>query len=1103
MKFGKYLEARQLELPEYNSHFIDYKSLKKLIKQLAVPLSQVPSSDHTNLDDIDEATIYERLQENKASFFFKLERELEKVNSYYVEKEADLRIKFDILESKYRAYKNRSQLTSKQSVSYKNIHAGFKKFQKDLTNFEQYIQLNRTGFSKVLKKWDKRSHSHQKEFYLATVVSVQPIFTSNEVSKLNDGTSNILMQLDDVSNDETSTYYSNDRSVSNSAIFGTSPGDTLMKISLCHPSSQTVESIDPGSSAFINTDIEIENWYMEIVNISKLRDDHKKFGLLREFYSTKIEKAINETIPQSRIDKNLILKECLTKLFLLLVSSSSVDDISLHVFYNTTKENIDLSYCDEDDQVFSRRNVFHEAANCSSQSRIFVIREASLGTTVQSSTWSSLTRDTLKSLLNAQDLYLRTPLHYAAELGKVEFVSLLLDSGMLDSVDILDNHSQTPLVLAIINNHIEVVRKLLIDGHATPFPQINEYSKPQFAPLIIACYHNNYDVAKLILEMGGAELSEVHDAEGLGTLHIVAKEGGNAQLIELLVRHGADPNGVDNFNTWTPIFYAIQEGHADTVQELLKNGARLDITDEDNLGPIYYAIWEGHVTVLNVLLHNISAENENRHTNISATPIRLTISERMSPTSSLQDIPDFALPPPIIPLLKYGHNFLEKKIFVKLTLKTGGASVQLNKDDEMILSAPGRITLTSNLADVIPRNIILPIAEEEEGEVVFQIDTTEDFSIDFEVFPAFGTRIIAKTTAMSSVFNSRLANGTATATASLPLFDARLTNVGTLSFDYQVILPYSGKPLEVTKYETYWKSTTSSNIDLAKDGHQIVTSSSLCGSFVNIMVCPLIDGTLVAAPCLYFNTHDVKMFLSDLTKEKLEKLCGYKLNVVPDIADKEELKKHLSSSIFIFSDLLKKIPLSVQLEIQVCFPTTQEITGIPVNICPFLDINEFIDRILLSTFEHVRDLRHSGQHIRPIVFSSCNWQACTILNWKQPNFPVLFHMKGLRKEGNHFVRDTPHSLKDLAIDEKRIDFSDNKSRCLHEIVRFAVNNNLLGIIIPYDLLKICKPLISSIREHGLFLIGSCERNDEEALSDDNINGFHVDSELNFTGNVDM
>lgn len=132
--------------------------------------------------------IHQRLQENKAAFFFKLERELEKVNGYYLARESDLRIKFNILHSKYKDYKINGKLNSNQATSFKNLYAAFKKFQKDLRNLEQYVELNKTGFSKALKKWDKRSQSHDKDFYLATVVSIQPIFTRDGPLKLNDET---------------------------------------------------------------------------------------------------------------------------------------------------------------------------------------------------------------------------------------------------------------------------------------------------------------------------------------------------------------------------------------------------------------------------------------------------------------------------------------------------------------------------------------------------------------------------------------------------------------------------------------------------------------------------------------------------------------------------------------------------------------------------------------------------------------------------------------------------------------------------------------------------------------------------------------------------
>lgn len=44
------------------------------------------------------------------------------------------------------------------------------------STFQQFIEINATGFRKILKKWDKRSKSTTKELYLARQVDVQPVF---------------------------------------------------------------------------------------------------------------------------------------------------------------------------------------------------------------------------------------------------------------------------------------------------------------------------------------------------------------------------------------------------------------------------------------------------------------------------------------------------------------------------------------------------------------------------------------------------------------------------------------------------------------------------------------------------------------------------------------------------------------------------------------------------------------------------------------------------------------------------------------------------------------------------------------------------------------
>lgn len=115
-------------------------------------------------------------------------------------------------------------------------------------------------------------------------------------------------------------------------------------------------------------------------------------------------------------------------------------------------------------------------------------------------------------------------------------------------------------------------------------------------------------------------------------------------------------------------FYAVRSGHSEVITELLKHNARLDIEDDNGHSPLFYALWESHVDVLNALLQrplNLPPAPLNEINSQSSTQRLNTID--LTPNNDkfdldIQDsIPDFALPPPIIPLRKYGHNFWRKK----------------------------------------------------------------------------------------------------------------------------------------------------------------------------------------------------------------------------------------------------------------------------------------------------------------------------------------------------------------------------------------------------------------------------------------------------------
>lgn len=1201
MKFGKYLEGRELELPEYAGYFMDYKALKKLIKQLSLPSGDVLlNTNNVNSanfpvreNPFQDPNSYKRLQNNKASFFFRLERELEKVNSFYLQKESDLKIKFNILYSKYVNYRSNGKLNSRNSLTFKSIYGRFIKFQKDLISFEQYVELNKTGFSKALKKWDKRSHSQDKDFYLATVVSVQPVFTRIDISKLNDETLNILMELNDLqnnntTNDDSSTNLENGRPVlpngtpstvmSNRTPFIDSFKNDLSPMNFTTPSEALVMTPNVVNS-YIDFDSEIEEWYLELLNISKLKDNDRRKENLETFYNNKIRpffNNFNELSQDSKYVYNQTIIDLLSKLFLLLVGSK-MKDSDLEIFYSTIKSMIDLGYLEDDDQIYSKKNILHQATHCLSDSREFVIREV----------LKTLSEDTLRILVNAVELHKRTPLHFAAELGKLSCVQLLLSvKGIDHTINSIDDDYDSPLVLAIKNNHIDIIYELL-KNHVVLKSLISPENF-QFSPLLVACKYNNFKATQIILDIfkaNGIDINTVVNTEGLGPLHVTCRlTDDTTDLVKLLIDYGVNPNGIDDFNKFSPIFYAIKACNAKAVKVLLHNGADIEITDEYGRSPLFYVLWESNVDVLNEFLPYMQKKCHKKKDQSSAIDgtlktLKVPLLADSFPLSgdelndsdhSLNDIPDFALPPPIIPLKKYGHNYLIQKISVKLIFERNGKCIDLNPADEtIVVPDAGRMTVISNYPDNLPRNVILHDSmggngsnylgkcEEENifessNEVIFQVDTLKDLIVDFEIYPEFGTRLIAKTTCMPFLFEK--INKNQQDEIFLPLFDSKLNNIGNLKFRCQIIFPYSGRPLQIDKYEPYWKSTSNnSNNWCGNNGNNIITSnldtlisndltsftlentliknenvtnnnsnnsvintqvphyitsSSIYGLFVKIKIHCLEDGTLVTSPKCFIEFNGVKFLFSNLNKTQLNVLLKDRLSDIKaeDLETENKLLNVVNTRTLLFKDLLQLIPYNLQLIIQVCYPTDNERELIVTDISSKINLNEYIDRILFTVFEHERTLRHTFGILRSLIFSSCNWKVCSILNWKQPNFPVLLEMNSLILNDNYkdsgFTLDTPHRLRSVIEqgegEEERVNMIDKKIH-IREMVEFAVNNNLFGVIIPYILLEMCGKMVTTIKSQELLLIGSVTEDKDISMNsrdaDRTVNGILMDSKL--------
>lgn len=560
--------------------------------------------------------------------------------------------------------------------------------------------------------------------------------------------------------------------------------------------------------------------------------------------------------------------------------------------------------------------------------------------------------------------------------------------------------------------------------------RIDPLSDADHVPLNLACEHGSIAIVELLLKHGANILP---DAEGLYPQHLVARSGQTPTLLLKLRDYGADLDQIDKLYSWTPLFHAATEGNVPCMETLLEVGVKANILDEKDLSAMYYAAWEGHLECMR-LLSSIPITTRNRTPVMPSILGPQTSSAPMPMSLDADAIPELELPPPIIPLRRYGHNFLDTKTFIQISFEENGDQPMVFFHDSKYPAA--RLTISSKLSDLIPKNILLPF-QEDTRLVSFQIDNLDSFAIDFDVFPTYGAKVIAKTVALPSTFRAVLSSS---GRCCLPLFDPRLRAIGQITFNFQVIKPFTGKPLEITDFETYWKAT--SQFDHRPSA--FITGSSLSGDYVELFVQHTCDGVPVLWPRWTIDYMDIEFPVSRLTyaqfisagsrhASKTSELEALKYQPLDHIANVHQI---LSSSAVSLQDALRLLPRGMHVNLQILYPSAEEEKTLRLG--PTVSINTFTDAILAVVFEHARAMREQApEAMRSIVFSSYNPTVCTALNWKQPNYPVfLCNDLGRQVDGDDLVGERSGTVRS----------EGRRTTSIKEAVRIAQNNNFMGLV---------------------------------------------------------
>jgi ankyrin repeat protein len=162
-----------------------------------------------------------------------------------------------------------------------------------------------------------------------------------------------------------------------------------------------------------------------------------------------------------------------------------------------------------------------------------------------------------------------TPLHYLAVENQIDAVKLLYSKGA--ELNTINECAGTPLSEAASLGHIDIVKFLLENGAS-----INQV--PDGDPIIHeAVRSGNSEIVDLLVRYG-ADI-DATDSIGQTPLHESVSEDERLEVSKYLVEMGVNIDAMDGFNT-TPLTTAALHGCFETVKFLVSSGASLTIRDD-------------------------------------------------------------------------------------------------------------------------------------------------------------------------------------------------------------------------------------------------------------------------------------------------------------------------------------------------------------------------------------------------------------------------------------------------------------------------------------------------------------------------------------------
>ncbi len=163
-----------------------------------------------------------------------------------------------------------------------------------------------------------------------------------------------------------------------------------------------------------------------------------------------------------------------------------------------------------------------------------------------------------------------------------------------------DSHGKSFLAIACHYGDDEVVN-LLLQNNADP----NDRGDNGVTALYVAIQGNKAPIEQYIkiiatlLEKGADP--NIADQKGISPLYLSSKKG-NEEMVDLLLKKGAEVNFVENTNEESPLFIAAKKGRLGALIRLINAGANVNMRNRCGITPLLIAIYENKKSAMEELL---------------------------------------------------------------------------------------------------------------------------------------------------------------------------------------------------------------------------------------------------------------------------------------------------------------------------------------------------------------------------------------------------------------------------------------------------------------------------------------------------------------------